>query len=266
MTVIDLTHQIPVFDVRAGSHTLVRSVPHLGPGVVLAVVDPGVGSARRGVCLQAGSSGSVSDGSDGPRGPRFFVGPDNGLLVAAAELAGGGSIARGVELEGDAEAGGGVPSMGGISSAPAAAALCRGVPLEELGPRSISPRWYAFGRRRSSTAGWPTGRRTLRVEITWVDHFGNLQLAETSGEDAVGETGGDTGRPLAKPGRGLVELSIAGEITAGRSAASRPSPIWRRPSSVSSAMPTGTWPSSAGQASAAGARRLAAGDEVVVTW
>ncbi|MGO8824381.1 MAG: SAM-dependent chlorinase/fluorinase, partial [Acidimicrobiales bacterium] len=41
-TVIDLTHHVPPFDVRAGSHTLVRAVPHLGPGVVLAVVDPGV--------------------------------------------------------------------------------------------------------------------------------------------------------------------------------------------------------------------------------
>jgi hypothetical protein len=41
-TVIDLTHHIPPFDVRAGSHTLVRAVPHLGPGVVLGVVDPGV--------------------------------------------------------------------------------------------------------------------------------------------------------------------------------------------------------------------------------
>ena len=51
-TVIDLTHHIPPFDVRAGSHTLVRAVPHLGPGVVLAVVDPGVGTARRGIALE----------------------------------------------------------------------------------------------------------------------------------------------------------------------------------------------------------------------
>ena len=47
-TVIDLTHHIPPFDVRAGSHTLVRAVPHLGPGVVLGVVDPGVGTAAPG--------------------------------------------------------------------------------------------------------------------------------------------------------------------------------------------------------------------------
>ena len=39
--IVDLTHQCPAFDVRAGAHTLARAVPHLGPGVVLAVVDPG---------------------------------------------------------------------------------------------------------------------------------------------------------------------------------------------------------------------------------
>jgi hypothetical protein len=51
VTVVDLTHHIPAFDVRAGSRALVRASPHLGPGVVLAVVDPGVGSQRRGLCV-----------------------------------------------------------------------------------------------------------------------------------------------------------------------------------------------------------------------
>src|SRR6202453_2823120 len=52
-TVIDLTHHIPPFDVRAGSHTLVRAVPYLGPGVVLGVVDPGGGTARRAIGVEA---------------------------------------------------------------------------------------------------------------------------------------------------------------------------------------------------------------------
>ena len=69
--VIDLTHEVPPFDVAAGARTLLRALPHLGPGVVLAVVDPGVGSARRGVAIEAASDG----------GPSFFVGPDNGLLL-----------------------------------------------------------------------------------------------------------------------------------------------------------------------------------------
>src|SRR5215469_7101511 len=71
-TVIDLTHHISPFDVRAGSHTLVRAVPHLGTGVVPAVVDPGVGTERRGVGIEV----ARPDGR-----LLFFVGPDNGLLV-----------------------------------------------------------------------------------------------------------------------------------------------------------------------------------------
>src|SRR6202046_3429733 len=84
-TVIDLTHHIPPFDVRAGSHALVRAAPHLGPGVVLAVVDPGVGTERRGLCVPVTPPGN---------GPTFFVGPDNGLLIAAAEPVGEAPLAR----------------------------------------------------------------------------------------------------------------------------------------------------------------------------
>src|SRR5580704_18703483 len=43
--IIDLTHGVTPFDVRAGALALVRAVPHLGPGVVMAVVDPGVGTS-----------------------------------------------------------------------------------------------------------------------------------------------------------------------------------------------------------------------------
>jgi len=62
-TVIDLTHHIPPFDVRAGSHALVRAVPYLGSGVVLGVVDPGVGTERRGIGLQVRSSSGASSAS-----------------------------------------------------------------------------------------------------------------------------------------------------------------------------------------------------------
>ena len=88
-TVIDLTHHIPPFDVRAGSHTLVRAVPHLGPGVVLGVVDPGVGTERRGIALQVALPTGAS---------LAFVGPDNGLLVAAAEAAAEAPVARVVDV------------------------------------------------------------------------------------------------------------------------------------------------------------------------
>ena len=48
VAVVDVTHGIPAHDVRAGSLALARSAPYLCPGVVLAVVDPGVGGDRRG--------------------------------------------------------------------------------------------------------------------------------------------------------------------------------------------------------------------------
>jgi S-adenosylmethionine hydrolase len=170
-TIIDLTHHIPPFDVRAGSHTLVRSVPHLGPGVVLAVVDPGVGTRRRGLCIEV----VLPMG-----GPMYFVGPDNGLLIAAAELAGEAPIAHVVELHRERRP----DELGNTFDgrdlfAPAAASLCRGVHPGELGdqvdPASVSTLFGGVveqGRLHD-------GRSSLRVEVTWVDHFGNMQLAAT---------------------------------------------------------------------------------------
>ncbi len=98
VTVIDLSHQVPPFDVAAGGSMLARSVPHLGPGVVLAVVDPGVGTGRRAVAVAvtaAARAAAMAPGSPRPPesshrlGPTWLVGPDNGLLVPAADALGG---------------------------------------------------------------------------------------------------------------------------------------------------------------------------------
>ncbi|MGH9088099.1 MAG: SAM hydrolase/SAM-dependent halogenase family protein [Acidimicrobiales bacterium] len=158
--VVDLTHDVPPFDVRAGSEALCRTVPFLGPGVVLGVVDPGVGGGRRGLVIECA-------------GPLRFVGPDNGLLVPAAELAGG--IARAVELDVGPEA---APTFDGRDVfAPAVAALCGGAPVAELGaavPEDELVRVPAPVCEMGRTAD---GRRSIRAEVTWVDHFGNVQLA-----------------------------------------------------------------------------------------
>src|SRR3546814_6721054 len=82
--VIDLTHEIAPYDVRAGSLTLGRAAQYLCPGVVLAVVDPGVGTDRRGVAIEVGG------------GQSYLVGPDNGLLASAVAMSGGATAA--VEL------------------------------------------------------------------------------------------------------------------------------------------------------------------------
>ncbi|MGA8219845.1 MAG: SAM-dependent chlorinase/fluorinase [Solirubrobacterales bacterium] len=73
---IDLTHGIGRQDVRQGAIALANALPSCPPGVHLAVVDPGVGSARRAVAVAAAEG-------------RFLVGPDNGLLSRALDRLGG---------------------------------------------------------------------------------------------------------------------------------------------------------------------------------
>ena len=75
--VIDLTHGISRHDVRGGALVLRRALPYAPAGVHLAVVDPEVGSERRGVALRAAED------------DRLLVGPDNGLLSLAAQRFGG---------------------------------------------------------------------------------------------------------------------------------------------------------------------------------
>ena len=58
VTVVDITHDIPPYDVKAGAYALARSAQYLCPGVVLAVVDPGVGTQRRAVAIEVGDGQS----------------------------------------------------------------------------------------------------------------------------------------------------------------------------------------------------------------
>ena len=75
--VIDLTHGIRRHDVRDGAIALANSLPFAPPGIHLAVVDPGVGTARRPIAVRV------------PDGDRVLVGPDNGLLSLAWDHFGG---------------------------------------------------------------------------------------------------------------------------------------------------------------------------------
>jgi S-adenosylmethionine hydrolase len=195
-TVIDLTHHIPPFDVRAGSHTLMRAVPHLGPGVVLGVVDPGVGTVRRGIGLEVWLPAG---------GTMHFVGPDNGLLVAAAEAAGEAPITAAVELYRDP-----VPPDRGATFdgrdvfAPASSSLCTGTPLAELGEAIDPTTLVRLMGGVVETGRLHDGRACLRAEVTWVDHFGNLQLAATVADARV----------AGIPSTGTIEL--AARVESGR--------------------------------------------------
>lgn len=165
--VIDLSHAVPPQAVRHGAMLLADSLPWLPPGaVVLAVVDPGVGTARRGVALAAGA-GAES---------RFLVGPDNGLLMPCAQACGGVSAAWSLP-----------PPPSGAHTfdgrdvfAPAAARLALGQAPETLGepvePDQLVP--LSLPEPRTSPG-------LLRAEVGHVDRFGNLQLLARTGDLAA---------------------------------------------------------------------------------
>jgi S-adenosylmethionine hydrolase len=157
--VIDITHEIPPHDVRAGALCLVRSAQHLCPGIVLAVVDPGVGTARRAVAVEVGGGQSV------------LVGPDNGLLSMAVSMVGGAD--RAVSLTNAALQ---LPSAGPTFAgrdifAPAAAHLANGVDLLELGDAvdtaTLVPGVLPVTAEEDGD---------LACEVLWVDRYGNAQL------------------------------------------------------------------------------------------
>ncbi len=165
--VIDLSHHVPAFDVAAGSALLVRAGPYLGPGVVMAVVDPGVGTDRRAVALEVPAGG-----------PTWLVGPDNGLLGALATSLGG--VRTTVVLD-PTRLGTGRPTGtfdGRDVFAPAAAHLVVGgdpgligtpgdagslIGGPDPGTRGPSVRHLAAGAEAAAT-------------VTWIDRFGNAQL------------------------------------------------------------------------------------------
>ena len=174
-TVIDLTHEIAAHDIRAGSLALARAVPYVANGVILAIVDPGVGSDRRAVAVEVAGGEGV------------FVGPDNGVFAAAVALTGGAE--RCVELtnpEFHLEAMGGTFAGRDIFG-PVAAHLCNGVDLEEFGnridPVTMTPGMLPISRTDDDGA--------LLAEVLWIDRYGNVQL------NVDGDELDELGDPLA---------------------------------------------------------------------
>lgn len=157
--VIDLTHEVPPFDVRAGSLALARCISYVPTGIVLAVVDPGVGTTRRSVAVSVGGGRGV------------LIGPDNGLLSMGTALAGGAEAAVVLNNPEFQLATPGATFAGRDVFAPAAAHLCNGVPLTALGdvidPNLLLPGVVPLSRKEGDD---------LVAEITWVDRYGNCQL------------------------------------------------------------------------------------------
>jgi S-adenosyl-L-methionine hydrolase (adenosine-forming) len=175
--VIDLTHDVPAHDVRAGALTLVRAVQYLPEGsVVLAVVDPGVGTERRLLAVDCEAA--------------TFLGPDNGLLAPAVALLGGPR--RVVELTSDEYR---LPAPGPTFAgrdilAPAAAHVACGGAIDDLGP-SIDPATLVPG-----IVGLPRplDGGSIEADVWWVDRFGNCQL--NVGPDELAAAGAEPGATL----------------------------------------------------------------------
>lgn len=189
VAIIDLTHEIPAHDVRAGALALVRSVQYLpDEAVVVAVVDPGVGTDRRLVGVQVGAV--------------TLLGPDNGLLAPAAAMLGGADLVVDI-TNADCQIPAPGPTFAGRDIlAPVAALVAMGTPLTALGERvdlaSLIP----------GLLGVPVVRDdgVIDAQVWWIDRFGNCQL--NLGAEELIECG-------VAPG-GLVEIHLGGRAKSAR--------------------------------------------------
>jgi S-adenosyl-L-methionine hydrolase (adenosine-forming) len=174
--IIDITHGIAPQQVLHGALVLAATLEYMPLGVHLAVIDPGVGGARRPLALEDG---------DG----RLYVGPDNGLLTPAAEA--GGGIAAAHELASPRYALQPVSRTfhGRDLFAPAAAHLALGVPLAELGP-PIDPEVLV----RVAIPEPEIVPPRLGATALAVDRFGNVQL--NLAPEALDGAGAEPGTPV----------------------------------------------------------------------
>lgn len=155
--IVDISHGIPPFDVRAGAWVLASTLPYAVVGIHVAVVDPGVGTTRLPLALSC-------------RRGDVLIGPDNGLLLPVAERLGGVAEAR--ELTNAVLWRHPVSHTfhGRDIFAPTAAHLASGVPFPEVGPMVeamtlVSPPWVKP----------EYGDREVRGEVVLIDTFGNVR-------------------------------------------------------------------------------------------
>jgi S-adenosyl-L-methionine hydrolase (adenosine-forming) len=153
--VIDITHGIAPQAVLQGALVLQNTVAYMPAGVHLAVVDPDVGGNRRAVAVRT-------------RDGRTFVGPDNGILMLAADAAGVDTAHELTDLRFR------LPDVSHTFHArdvfaPAAAHLAAGVDIAELGP-SLDPATLV----RLAVPEPEVGRSQISATVLVVDRFGNV--------------------------------------------------------------------------------------------
>lgn len=158
-TVVDVTHDVPAYDIRRGAIELTRALPWFPVAIHIAVVDPGVGGTRREICV-------VCERGD------VLVGPDNGLLLPVAEFLGGA-----IEAYSLADPAFRLPRVsrtfhGRDVFAPAAAHLANGVEPARFGPA------VALDDLIRLPLPAPVARGdALQTAVLYIDTFGNAKLA-----------------------------------------------------------------------------------------
>ena len=162
--VIDVGHDFPRGNVRSGAMALLRAVQYMPQGVMLAVVDPGVGTPRHPIAARTEWG--------------VFIGPDNGLLAPAVAMVGGADKIVALENPELILPASGVTFDGRDRFAPAAAVIASGqAEFEDLGPEvaadSVTPLMMPLVEHDENA---------VRGEVLWVDHFGNAQ-SNVSPED-----------------------------------------------------------------------------------
>ena len=156
--IIDITHGIRRYAVRQGAIVLRNTLPYMPLGVHVGVVDPQVGTERRGVALRCG---------DG----RLLVGPDNGLLSLAWEACGGLDMAVDITRSSHRLEPVSATFHGRDIFAPAAAHLSTG-----LDPGRLGEAVKADALIRLEIPQPEIGERRIRARCLYVDRFGNIQL------------------------------------------------------------------------------------------
>ncbi|MQA83775.1 MAG: hypothetical protein GEV03_03835 [Streptosporangiales bacterium] len=200
--IIDITHLVPPGDVRRGAAVLAQTVPYLPSGVHVAVVDPGVGTARRAVAVEAGD--------------HVFVGPDNGLLSWAVRAVGGARRSHRLEARELWIHPVSHTFHGRDMFAPVAARLAGGLDLAEVGPAipvdDLTSLPEPVSRMRD---GYAEG------EVLSADRFGNVQLSVRASQlSELGVNSGDTlavdlaRRTLTVPFRETFAAVSPGELVA----------------------------------------------------
>jgi len=156
--VVDITHDVPHYDIATGATLLRNATPHFPPCVHVAIVDPGVGTERRGVAIET-------------RRGDVLIGPDNGLLLPAATALGG--IGQVFELANDEFRHQPVSHTfhGRDIFCPAAAFLIHGVGIHMLGEPLDVATLVTLPQQQSSLADG-----VLRATVAYVNSYGTLAL------------------------------------------------------------------------------------------